>query len=176
MKAGRLPWLTIAVLALTSAVTAAQFVWPQVLPALRRQPSMLEGEIWRFITAWLVHDEGARQIVFNLVALAVAGTFVELVLGRFIWIAAYVAGGLAGEIAGIFWQPIGAGNSVAVCGLIGVLASWQLRRNGVPLAARLIFPLAAFGGGLVLIANHDIHGPPLLVGGVIGFLGRAPDA
>ena len=173
MTLARLPWLTVAVFLVTTAFTAAQMVWPGVLPALQRQPSMLAGEYWRFITAWLVHDEGARQIVFNFAALAVAGTFVELMLGRTIWVLAYVAGGLSGEIAGIFWQPFGAGNSVAVCGLIGVLAIWQLRREGVPVVARLVFPLLCFGGALVLIANHDIHGPPLLVGGAIGFLGRA---
>ena len=168
----RLPWLTVSIFVLTTAFTAAQLVWPGLLPALQRQPSMLAGEYWRFVTAWLVHDEGARQIVFNFAALAIAGTFVELMLGRRIWIAAYVAGGLAGEIAGIFWQPIGAGNSVAVCGLIGVLAVWQLRRAGIPVLARLLFPALAFGGALLLIANQDIHGPPLLVGGIIGWLWR----
>jgi len=173
--AGRFPWLTVSVFVLTTLVTAAQFAWPGVVPALRRQPSMVaDGEAWRFVTAWLVHDEGARQIVFNFTALAIAGTFVELVLGRWIWVAAYVIGGLSGEIAGLFWQPVGAGNSVAVCGLIGALASWQARRRAVPVLARFIFPLACFGGGLVLIANRDIHGPPLLVGGAIGLLGKAP--
>lgn len=175
MKVGRLPWLTVSVLVLTTVITAAQLVWPEVLPTLRRQPSMVaDGEVWRFVTAWFVHDSGARQIAFNLAALAIVGTFVELVLGRAIWVLTYAASGLAGEIAGLFWQPIGAGNSVAVCGLIGALASWQLRRPNIPILARLVFPVVCFGGALLLIANQDIHGPPLLVGGAIGSLARKP--
>ena len=85
-----------------------------------------------------------------------------------------MAGGLAGETAGIFWQPVGAGNSVAVCGLIGALASWQLRRGNIPALARFVFPVVCFGGAVLLIANHDIHGPPLLVGGAVGSFARKP--
>src|SRR5690606_1619972 len=59
----RIPWLTIVVFVVTAAFTAAQALMPELLPALRRQPSMVwDGQVWRFVTAWLVHDEGALQI------------------------------------------------------------------------------------------------------------------
>lgn len=169
----RTPRLTVAVFVVTLAVTMAQLVWPEVLPALRRQPSMIaEGEVWRFASAWLVHDEGVRQIAFNLTALAIAGTLVEIMLGGVAWVIAYAGAGLAGEIAGIFWQPVGAGNSVAVCGLVGALAAWQAMRRDIPVVARLVFPLVYFAGALVLVANSDIHGPPLLIGGAVGWASK----
>ena len=78
----------------------------------------------------------------------------------------------AATLALIAWQPFGAGNSVAVCGLAGALATWQALRDDIPLAARLVFPAVCFAGALVLIANSDIHGPPLLVVAVIGWLAK----
>jgi len=169
----RTPRLTVAVFVVTLAVTMMQLVWPEVLPALRRQPSMIAGgEVWRFVSAWLVHDEGVRQVAFNLTALAIAGTLIEFMLGGAAWLIAYVGAGLAGEISGIFWQPVGAGNSVAVCGLIGALAAWQVMRRDIPVIARLVFPPVCFAGALVLVVSSDIHGPPLLVGGAVGWASK----
>jgi hypothetical protein len=34
----------------------------------------------------------------------------------------YLAGGLTGQLFGLAWQPVGGGNSVAICGLAGALA------------------------------------------------------
>ena len=50
----RLPWLTLAVFAVTSLVTGAMLVRPEIGTALQRDPLMLEGEWWRFVTTWLV--------------------------------------------------------------------------------------------------------------------------
>jgi hypothetical protein len=43
----------------------------------------------------------------------------------------YLGAGLTGQVAGVFWQPVGAGNSVAVCGLAGLLA-WSLCHERMP--------------------------------------------
>ena len=43
----------------------------------------------------------------------------------------YLAAGLTGQVASVFWQPVGAGNSVAVCGLAGLVA-WSLRHERMP--------------------------------------------
>jgi membrane associated rhomboid family serine protease len=165
----RFPGLTIAVFAVTAAFTTAQFLVPGLLEALRRQPSMItDGEIWRFVTTWLVHDEGIKQIGMNFPLLAIAGTLAEFTFRRRAWIAAYVLAGLTGEMAGVFWQPIGAGNSVAVLGLVGLVAGWWSRRSSVPAVPRAVMPIALLALAVWLIFIHDIHGPALAMGLLLG--------
>jgi len=168
----RLPWLTIAVLTLTASVTAAMLVWPAVGTALERDPAMLsQSEVWRFVTAWLVQTDGWQQIGVNFAALAVFGALVESRVGRLWWAIGYVAAGLAGEVAGIFWQPIGGGNSVAICGLIGVYSVWQARQVGLG-NQRFLGSVLWAGIGFWLISRADIHGPALITGFAIGIFAQ----
>ena len=159
-----IPWLTLAVFAVTALVTLAMWPWPGVGTALERSPAMLHGEWWRFGTSWLVLTDGWVQIVGNSVALLIFGTIVERRIGRGWWIAAYIVAGLAGEVAGIFWQPWGGGNSVAICGLIGLFAISQLDLKRLPLPAR--FGAAALCAllALWLAFRSDIHGIALATG------------
>jgi hypothetical protein len=39
----RVPWLTLGVFAVTSVVTGAMLIWPQIGAALQRDPAMLHG-------------------------------------------------------------------------------------------------------------------------------------
>ena len=169
----RLPWLTIAVWLVTAAFTAAMLVWPAVGVGLERDPAMLgEGQVWRFVTTWLVQTDGWKQIGINFAGLAIFGALVEQRVGRLWWAIGYVAAGLAGEVAGIFWQPVGGGNSVAICGLIGVYSVWQMRRS--TLGVQRFLGAAIWAGiGLWLISRADIHGPALITGFVIGLLAQA---
>ncbi|MGH7505733.1 MAG: rhomboid family intramembrane serine protease [Longimicrobiales bacterium] len=154
-------------------VTASQFVWHDVLTSLRRDPAMIaNAQYWRFVTAWLVHDDGLEQIVFSFTTLAILGTFAERLFGRRLWGMAYVACGLVGEVAGIFWQPVGGGNSVALCGLAGLLAVYLAARTDQPVQVRFGFPVVVLGGGILLTAMSDIHGPPLMAGILIGLIAR----
>ena len=161
---GQLPWLTLGVFAVTAIFTVAMWWWPQIGTALERDPAMLHGEWWRFGTTWLVLTDGWTQIVLNNVALLVFGTIVERRIGRGWWIAAYLIAGLAGELAGIFWQPVGGGNSVAICGLIGLFAISQLDLKGVPLLARFGAATLCALLALWLAFRSDIHGVALATG------------
>lgn len=164
----RVPWLTLAVFAATSLVTGAMLAWPSIGTALQRDPAMLEGEWWRFVTTWLVLTDGWPQIILNSVALLLFGTLVERRDGRLWWIIAYVVAGLVGEIAGIFWQPVGGGNSVAICGLIGLFSVGLTTRTSLPPPARW----GSFGLwgalGIWLTTRADIHGAALLAGFAVG--------
>jgi rhomboid protease GluP len=162
------PWLTVAVFVVTSIVTGWMLLQPQIGTALQRDPLMLGGEWWRFVTTWLVLTDGWLQIVINSLGLLIFGTLVERRYGRLWWIAAYVIAGLAGEIAGIFWQPVGGGNSVAICGLIGLFSVGLTQRKALPVPARW----GSFGGwgaiGVWLATRADIHGAALLAGFAVG--------
>ena len=162
------PVTTLAVFAVTAAVTASQLRIPSLVPALQRFPNEIaHREYWRLITSLLVHDEGWRQVVFNLIMLIVAGTWAERIFRGREWLLLYLSAGILGQVAGLYWQPRGAGNSVAVCGLVGAVACWMLR------STRLQF---RFGGALLLCGGalltylRDIHGPPLFLGAAIAQL------
>ena len=164
----RFPWLTLVVFATTSAVTAAMYVWPQIGPALERDPAMLHGEWWRFVTTWLVLTDGWPQIVINSVGLLAFGIGVERQIGRLWWGIGYIVAGLAGEVAGIFWQPVGGGNSVAICGLIGLYSIWQMGRKELPTVAQYLSTVVWGAIGLWLFFSADIHGAALLAGFGVG--------
>jgi hypothetical protein len=85
----------------------------------------------------------------------------ERVVSRWVWLVAYVGGGLVGQVFGHHWQPVGGGNSVAVCGLVGLLVvllafariDGRLPRLVPPLwcgtlAAGVWWPLVFVGAGL----------------------------
>lgn len=164
----RFPWLTIAVFVVTLAVTAAMYVWPQIGLALERDPSMLQGQWWRFVTTWLVLVDGWPQVLVNSIGLLAFGIGVERQVGRPWWVTAYVLAGLAGEAAGTFWQPVGGGNSVAICGLIGLYSVWQMGSKTLPTVAQYLSVVVWGAIGLWLFVAADIHGAALLAGFVVG--------
>jgi len=117
-----LPWTMISVLIVTAIVTGLGMFNPAVLGALERMPGTLtQGEWWRLVTALFVHDQGWSQIIFNAASLIVVGTAMDRLVGSWRWLVLYFVGGVVGELVGYWWQPIGAGNSVACAGLMGGL-------------------------------------------------------
>jgi rhomboid protease GluP len=164
------PWLTLVMFVLTSAVTALMYARPDlgVGTLLMRDPKMLTGEWWRFVTTWLVNTDGAPQVIINSLGLLIFGTLVERRLGRLWWIVGYVVAGLAGEIAALWWQPVGGGNSVAICGLIGLFSVGQIGRSDLPTVAQYLSTLVWGAIGLWLFVKADIHGAALLAGFIVG--------
>ena len=112
---------TVVVFAVTAVTSVLGLAVPGVLAALERTPQGLHGDWWRSFTALFVQDGGILGTVSNLAFLALLGVLAERLVGPRWWLAAYFGAGLAGELAGYAWQPTGAGNSVAVCGLAGLL-------------------------------------------------------
>jgi rhomboid protease GluP len=100
----RSPLLTVCVLVATSALSIVGFVYHGVLDALEREPGVLaRDEWWRLLTPLLVNDGGWPHLAANA-ALVVVGVSVERAFGRRLWLALYLAGGLAGELADYAWQ------------------------------------------------------------------------
>jgi rhomboid protease GluP len=165
----QVPWLTLTVFIVTSVVTAAMFWgWPELGPLLERDPKMLHGEWWRFVTTWFVLTDGWTQVLINSIGLLIYGTLVERMTARRWWVASYVVAGLAGEVAGIFWQPVGGGNSVAICGLIGLYSVWQALLPHGGGGPRVINMVVWGGIGLWLVTHADIHGAALVAGFAVG--------
>ncbi len=116
------PVLTVAVTALTLATALAQAADRGLLGRFERMHAELHGEPWRIGTALLVQDGGVLGAASNLAFLALIGAAAEQVLSWPRWLVQYVGVGLLSELVGYSWQPLGGGNSVAVCGLAGALA------------------------------------------------------
>jgi membrane associated rhomboid family serine protease len=126
------------VFALTAAGAIAQAAAPGLLASLQRSPEGLHGDWWRTGTALFAQDGGVVGALSNLAFLLILGAIAEQFLTAGRWLACYFGAGLVGELAGYAWQPVGAGNSIAVCGLAGalVVALWA-RTPGVAPAAPL---------------------------------------
>ena len=127
----RTPIATITLFAVTATVSVVGLAVPTVTAALERYPTVLHGEPWRLLTSLLVQDGGVAGTASNLLFLAVLGAAVEQVVSRPRMLLCYLLAGVAGQITGLLWQPFGAGNSVAVCGLAGVLA-WSVTDRAAP--------------------------------------------
>lgn len=144
----RVPLLTLSVLLVTVIANAAQVLDTGLLESWERSPQMSHGEWWRLGTALFVQDGGALGTIANLGFLLVLGTLCEQVFTRWEWSACYFGAGVIGEIAGHFWQPVGAGNSVAVCGIAGALVV-VLWTDGPSLPAITPYAALYWAGALV---------------------------
>ncbi|MGI5174996.1 rhomboid family intramembrane serine protease [Dactylosporangium sp. CA-152071] len=126
-----LPIATVVVALITTLGAAAQLHDPDVLERFRRNyPALHDGEWWRWFTPLLVQGSGWGQILFNIGSLVVVGVIAERRFGTLRWLVLYVGIGLAGEAFGERLDPTGSGNSLAVCGLAGALATLLLLRPG----------------------------------------------
>ena len=123
----RFPVLTVGVTTVTAVSNVVQLTVPGVLERFERTPAGLHGEWWRTATSLFVQDGGIAGTVSNLLFLVLIGTVAEQVVSRPRWLLQYFGVGLVSEFVGYLWQPVGGGNSIAVCGLTGVaaLALWQ---------------------------------------------------
>ncbi len=89
------------------------------------------GEYWRLFTANFLHI-GLMHIAFNLYALYIVGTEVEMFYGPWRFLVIYLLSALCGAIASYaFTYSLSAGASTAVFGLIGTLVAFFIRNRAV---------------------------------------------
>jgi membrane associated rhomboid family serine protease len=134
------PPVTAAVFTVTTMGSVAGLAMPKLVTAWQRAPQGLHGQWWRIVTALFVQDGGIVGTLSNLLFLAVVGTIAERVLTPRRWLVQYFGVGIAAELIGYAWQPNGAGNSIAICGLAGAVAIAIARGDtrGEPVAGRAV--------------------------------------
>jgi membrane associated rhomboid family serine protease len=168
----RWPLVTIVLVSLTAATNLAQLLEPGLLTRLERTPAELHGQWWRIVASLFVQDGGPLGTVSNLAFLLVLGIAAERVLPRPRLLAQYFGVGMVSELVGYLWQPVGGGNSVAICGLAGTvaLALWN-RDDRLPVFSdsATVMWCAALLGTLSTRAYL-----PAIVAGVaaVGLMGR----
>ena len=162
----RFPVVTAVVFGLTAASNLLQFVVPGMLRHLERSPAGLHGDWWRTATALFTQDGGVPGTLSNLAYLVAIGTIAEQTLSRPRWLLCYFGAGLVGEMAGYAWQPHGAGNSIAICGLAGAVAVALWMRSELPSFAPAV---VLFWCGAILAG---VWYPLLAAGVVAGILAK----
>ena len=139
------------------------------------EPLIRQGQYYRLFTAMFLHF-GVYHLLFNMYALSVLGPAVDYVCGPVIYLAVYLASGLIGNAATLFYYQktgrnhMSAGASGCIFGLLGaclVLAvagyGFSLRSIMMTLAINLIYGLSSrrinmvshaggFAGGALIMA------------------------
>lgn len=167
---GWLPWRTWLAAGMNLGFTVAGTNHPGLAAAMQRAPVMLRGEPWRFVTTLFIYSDRPWKIAVALSLFVLVGTLVECIQGGTAWLTGFVGGAATGEAAGLFWEPIGSGISVAGCGLLGLLLYSIASDRKRTTLERAVWPACGLALSLVLCGLSDIHGPPILAGAAAGAL------
>ena len=165
----RFPILSVSVCVVLCTCLAAQIVNPTLLSAAQRDASRIRGGEWyRLLTALFFQDGGLAGGVWNIAILGVLGSLAEQMLNRAHWAGVYAVSGISAELVALDWQPVGAGNSIAVFGLAGavVVVAWQRASNQSVTISTLLSGVVA----ALLVCVHDIHGLAFAVGALSAVL------
>lgn len=141
-------------------------------------PLTLSGDWWRLVTSVFIHF-GIIHLALNMYCLYMAGVYLESMLGKARYIAAYLATGVLGGIASLWWHNDnlnGAGASGAIFGLYGLFLA-LLTTNLIPKQVRQSL-LSSIGIFIVYNLIYGIKGGVdnaahiggLLSGFIVGYL------
>jgi len=161
-----MPRLTAGLLVVLIACFVAQALYPSLLALSERSPMVGHGQPWRLLTSPWFQNGGPAGTALNLIMLAAVGWVTEVKLSRRCWITAYVGGALTGGLAGLAWQPFGAGNSTAILGVAGALFAGTAFRGGS--RRQRLYAATPLLACLLMSGLHDIHGPAMATGALIG--------
>jgi len=134
---------TRAVLVVVVGVSIAAMLLPPDVLTLRLakdNDAIREGEVWRLLTAGLVHG-GAFHLLMNAMVLSDIGKVVERLLGAGRMLAVLWGGVLAGSLASFAANPqLSVGISGGIFALVGALLAVGLRhrRSLAPPARRML--------------------------------------
>ena len=143
------------------------------------KPLTLNGEWWRLTTSTFIHI-GIIHIALNMYALYMVGIYLEPMLGKWRYIAAYLSTGVLASVASIWWHGsdhVSAGASGAIFGMYGVFLA-LLTTHLIPKKVRtgLLQSIAVFlVYNLIYAAKSEAidnaaHLGGLISGFVIGYL------
>jgi hypothetical protein len=157
------PRMTFFLVGLIAVPTVMQFVFPTILPLLERnRDQIMEGGWWRIVTALMVQDGGISGSFFNLISLFFVGRIGEIIWGGRRLFVLFWLGGICSEAIALFWQPIGAGNSIANFSIAASVIVWCLARR--PRPTMLFIIVLTLGAYIALFIMRDIHGAAGLIG------------
>jgi rhomboid protease GluP len=192
----KVPWLTIAVLAGLIVAFAAEQVFAidapgpllrqstftlYALGGLNRFAILTNGEWYRLLTGPLLHAD-LMHLLFNGIALLMAGFILEWLVGRVWFLALFVIGALGGSLMSLAVNPAtltSVGASGAIMALFASILVLSLRlpqgaermrvqTRSVRILIPSLLPLATTAGGMQI--DYGAHIGGALIGGAAGLL------
>ncbi|HEY4372794.1 MAG TPA: rhomboid family intramembrane serine protease [Burkholderiales bacterium] len=161
-------WTPLFVL-IAAAGLLAQLQWPGLRPLLERNAdAMFDGQWWRLFTALWPQDGGIAGGLANIASLLLIGNAAERRWPGLAWPVLYLGGGLLSQLVALRWQPVGAGNSVAVMALAGALICARFFDG----PSKRWSSVAAAACACALIGLCDIHGAATLIGCLFAWAAR----
>jgi rhomboid protease GluP len=166
------------------AVAGQSYDWPLNVGLVMQPPDVLDkgalmpalvaqGRAWLLFTSMFLHA-GFVHLALNMLSLYFLGSFVEVAFGRGRFLALYLASGLAGGIAYLYFGNFNGsvvGASGAIFGLLGGVLGYSLRRGTFswhnPLIRQLLIltALNLYVGFSVSNISNTAH-----IGGLLGGL------
>lgn len=158
---------------------------PYILYVANNAGATTDGEWWRLVTCMFVHY-GLLHLALNMWALYQTGHFVEKILGRPLFLLAYLGSGLVASFTSLLWngdQVWSAGASGAVFGVFGMIIGFMLReKRSIPAAIvkpmmRSALTFAGYNliyGMIVPQIDNAAHIGGLAGGFVLGWLVAMP--
>jgi rhomboid protease GluP len=141
-------------------------------------PLTLSGDWWRLFTNVFIHF-GIIHLAMNMYTLYTAGVYLEPLLGKTKYIAAYLCAGVLASVASLWWHSTpanSAGASGAIFGMYGLFLAF-LTTNLIPALIRQgllpsigIFVVYNLVYGMKGGIDNAAHVGGLLSGFVIGYL------
>ena len=104
---------------------------PYILYGANNGGATTDGEWWRLLTSMFMHF-GVFHIAFNMWAYFQAGHLAERLFGKVNYLLGYLAAGVAGGFASIFWngdKVWSAGASGAIFGVYGLILGYLVREK-----------------------------------------------
>ncbi len=158
---------------------------PQQLVAeggVMRSLVVVRHEWWRLFTAPLLHG-GVMHILLNGVALAMAGFFLEHLVGRVWLFALFVIGALGGSLLSVLVSPahivsVGASGAIMALFAAGMVVALRLPAGAVRTGVQVrlaqvlvpsLLPLASHGADIGKI-DYGAHFGGAITGVVVGFV------
>lgn len=88
---------------------------------------ILEGEIWRLVSAMFLHG-GIEHILMNMLSLFIVGRSLEMFFSKTSYLIIYFISAFLGSLISIYFHPVtvGIGASGAIFGLFGALIGFVL--------------------------------------------------
>jgi rhomboid protease GluP len=141
-------------------------------------PLTLSGDWWRLITCTFIHF-GIIHIAMNMYCLYTVGIYLEPMLGKVKYVAAYLCTGVIASIVSLWWHTTpanSAGASGAVFGMYGLFLAF-LTSNIIPKAVRDellksigIFVVYNLAYGMKSGVDNAAHIGGLVSGFIIGYI------
>lgn len=170
--------ITLIAICVVAFVLQLSLGWNAFTYKLAFGPGAAESEPWRFITGAILHSPSRIfHIAFNMYALWIVGSQLEVILGRWHFLTLYILSAIGGNVmvlllaspTDVSWITPTIGASGAVFGLFGALLPVVKRLGGQTRSILVLIGINAVLGFIIPNVSWQGHLGGLIVGALLGW-------